>query len=165
MAYNQCSGLDQNHSGQDQSNIFSSNSIKECIDFFRQISFEHNEDSRDGVVISNHKNRLAILDHLENTHTYAVEMKQAALSASTWLNAVGRSSGVALPMSRENFKPEGKSSLSEEEMMKMDLHELRSALQGIVEEKDELNRRLNNELSQCRAEIGRLRTSQRTEVS
>eukprot|EP01083_Nonionella_stella_P091740 256519_1 len=47
----------------------------------------------------------------------------------------------------------------------MDAHELRSALQEIVEEKDELNRRLNNELSQCRAEIGRLRTSQRTEIS
>ena len=92
-------------------------------------------------------------------------MKQAAVSASTWLNAVGRSGDIALPISKKNFKPEGKSSLSEGEMMKMDAHELRSALQGIVEEKDELNRRLNNELSQCRAEIGRLRTSQRTEVS
>jgi hypothetical protein len=112
---------------------------------------------------------MAVLDQLDHAYTYAMEMKQAALSASTWLTAIGRTGTGETPRREEHRSFKGSQFISEETMSEMDSNELRHLVQAAhvqLVEKNEISDRLDNELSICRAEIGRLNTmSSRNEVS
>ncbi len=144
----------------------SSVSLEECVEDLRNISRQYEENHDDKT---SHETRMMALNNLEKAHTYATEMKQAALSASTWLHAIGRSGeSSSKPRKDFNVKNNSKVVLSADELMKMDTNELVSIVQSIelqLADKIELNSRLDNELSKCRAEIGRLKTTSRTEVS
>ena len=145
----------------------SSDDVKSCVDALREISKCHvGEGEGEDKLYPSHKDRLKVLDSLENYHTYAMEMKQAALSASTWLNAIGRTGKSA--SIGELCLPNSSEFISEEMMRQMDIDELRPLIQAThsqLVEKNDMNDRLDRELSVCRAEIGRLKTLSRNEVS
>ena len=89
------------------------------------------------------------INELLRSHTYAMEMKQAALSASTWLRTIDRNSQRNSNNYNANMN-----------------NDLRAAkLEAILADKIEQNERLNQELSKCRAEIGRLRSVSKADVS
>ncbi len=144
-------------------------SIEECVEDLRKISRQYEEHEHDDDDKTSHETRMIILNNLEKAHTYATEMKQAALSASTWLHAIGRSGESSSESRRDfNMKNNKRVVLSTDELMKMGTKQLASIVQNIelqLMDKNELNNRLDNELSKCRAEIGRLKTTSRTEVS
>ena len=104
-----------------------------------------------------HDSRMKVLDELEQCHIYSTEMKRAALSALTWLRSVGRSPSTSGPKS--NF------SIGKGNSHQRIFQTLSQAYQEQLVEKDNLNRRLDQELSTCRAEIGRLKLMKRNEVS
>jgi hypothetical protein len=137
-----------------------------CIDALRHVSKVHNSSGGDKEVPC-HGDRMTVLDQLEHSYTYAMEMKQAALSASTWLTAIGRTGTGETPRREQNYN--GSQFISEEKMLQMDSNELRDLVKvahSQLVERNEINERLDSELSICRAEIGRLKTtSSRNEVS
>jgi hypothetical protein len=140
--------------------------LKKCVDALRVVSERDDVEGKNDLHPS-HKDRMYVLDLLVNTHTYGMEMKQAALSASTWLNAIGRTGKTEVTRESFNFSSSVKC-ISEDQMMQMNSGELRSLIKAAhtqLVEKNELNERLNNELSDCRAEIGRLKSVSRNEVS
>jgi len=140
--------------------------FKGCIDALRHVSKEHNSSDGDGAGPC-HGDRITVLEQLEHSYAYAMEMKQAALSASTWLTAIGRTGTGETPRREPNYN--GSQFISEEKMLQMDSNELKNLVKvahAQLVEKNEINERLDNELSICRAEIGRLKTSSsRNEVS
>lgn len=131
---------------------FSSSDIQKCVDFFHDMS--EKADGDDGPF--NHQVRTKILDELELSYVYATEMKRASLSAWTWLRSVGRSSS---------------DSNSNHDSRKHHSHFwIGSKSTGVKQseqftDKDNIIKRLNQELSNCRAEIGRLKALNRNEVS
>jgi hypothetical protein len=122
--------------------------------------------------------RVAVLEELLKSHAYAVEMKRAAHSASTWLKSIGRSTTGASagkgdrmedPQQApgEEDKSEGDSSGANDSALKMEMATLKAMLhssQMELKDKAEANQKLDTELSKCRAEIGRLRSASRSEV-
>ena len=147
-------------------NKMTADHLKKCVDTLRVVS-ERDDLERKNDLHPSHEDRMHVLDLLVNTHTYGMEMKQAALSASTWLNAIGRTGKSEVTRESFNFSSSVKC-ISEDQMMKMNNEELRSLIKAAhtqLVEKNELNERLNNELSDCRAEIGRLKSVSRNEVS
>ena len=136
-----------------------------CIDVLREISKEHVDKTGDKTT---HEDRMKFLDNLEHSHTYAMEMKQAALSASTWLTAIGRT-GKTPTTAEIQYQSSSSNYIAEENMTQLEATKLRSLVQAAhmqLAEKDDLNDRLDRELSICRAEIGRLNTNMsRNEVS
>lgn len=138
--------------------------VNECIRVLRDISKGHDSASEEESD-PNHSIRMEALDALENSHTYAMEMKQAALSASTWLNAIGRTGKNA--SNEVSRQPHCTELISDDKIMHMNVDELRSLVQATHMEivtRNDMNIRLDHELSICRAEIGRLRTISRNEV-
>jgi len=143
----------------------------------------------------NHSTRMKAVDELLRSHTYAAEMRRAAKSASTWLRSIDRlessseikdrlteeSEDGQQPMETDSETPsasenqDAKQSAGEEEETesqkkadKMDIVALRAMLRSSelkAKEKEDMALRLNEELSKCRAEIGRLKTASRAEVS
>eukprot|EP00978_Attheya_sp_CCMP212_P018243 scaffold49586_cov48-Attheya_sp.AAC.2 len=146
----------------------------------------------------NHEVRMRALDELMRSHTYALEMKRAALSASTWLRAIGRastpksdvaaatglshskntSSDDAFTYSYSACSPTSESSDTKEttkdesdgknSRTNMDIIALNALLRIAelkVAENDESVERLNEELSKCRMEIGRLKSTARADVT
>ena len=81
--------------------------LQEDLQTLRELSSKH----------PNHSSHMQTLDSLLASHTYALEMKRAAFSASTWLKSTQRDS-------------------------------------------EEKLQQLNEELSKCRAEIGRLKSKE-----
>ena len=138
-----------------------SNDLNGCIEAIREIS-EASTASEENFT---HEDRITALDALVNAHTYAMEMKQAALSASTWLNAIGRNGKTR---SENTMFDSHKSQLiSEERLLRMESSELLALLQATqleLIEKNHRSKQLDHELSICRAEIGRLKTISRNEV-
>jgi len=142
--------------------------FKGCIDALRHVSKGHNSSDGDGdKEVPCHGDRMTVLDQLEHSYTYAMEMKQAALSASTWLTAIGRTGTGETPRREQNYNES--QFISEEKMLQMDSNELMNLVKvahSQLVERNEINERLDSELSICRAEIGRLKTSSsRNEVS
>jgi hypothetical protein len=151
----------------------------------RQLSGEEGDSSR-----GSHSARMTALDELLRSHAYALEMKRAALSASAWLNSIGRlstdrtgdsSTGKDQPTSANahSSSPQeieaagGQASGEGSHVMnrsadKMELLSMKAQLhtsQMEAKEKTAVAKKLNEELSHCRAEIGRLRSAYRSEVS
>ena len=129
--------------------------IDTCLTTLKKISLIHSERDNDTDFSCNHENRVKVLDDLEHSHTYALEMKRAALSASTWLKAIGRdaenkdkSFGV-LQLDDHLPAVQNKSNTIDE----MNGESIRSKLNTVqkrLKEKEELTKQLNKELSFCR---------------
>lgn len=116
--------------------------------------------------------RKACLKELVKSHEYALEMKRASKSAGVWLQSIGRQS----PSSNNKVLLDDTTTVETElgpavtdltdettttTASPMDLVTVKALLhaaQREVKEKTEQNERLNDELAQCRAEIGRLNT-------
>lgn len=122
-----------------------------------------------------------ILQELITSHAYAVEMKRVSTSASTWLKSIGRghSEGSHGNLSDDAETQDSKCTTTSkyskgtrscknnsrnpaERMeiltLKATLHSTRSELAKTKE----FNSMLNEELSQCRAEIGRMKSLSRS---
>lgn len=95
-----------------------------------------------------HQILLAVLDELETSHEYAQEMKQAALSASAWLHSNDTSD---FEVSVENSSAHQNTTIDQ-------LKASNESLQRQLSEQYDVNQKLNQDLSICRAEIGRLRS-------
>lgn len=94
-----------------------------------------------------HQVLVAVLDELETSYEYAQEMKQAALSASAWLNS-----------NDTNFEPSMDHTLIRQNLTVDQLKASNESLQRQLSEQYHVNEKLNQDLSICRAEIGRLRS-------
>ena len=172
----------------DANSALSLSDIQDNIEDFRVIS----KNQSNGTIVD-HATRMRALDELQRSYTYALEMKRAALSASTWLRAIGRSGkndgdhNSAANLSTDKristtfnggahkqdltHRYSATLSISDsviDERIKMSPTSLRLALQSdqlLFTVKNELNKRLDHELSLCRAKIGRLKSMSRSEVS
>mmetsp|Transcript_16362 Transcript_16362/g.46982 ORF Transcript_16362/g.46982 Transcript_16362/m.46982 type:complete len:1615 (+) Transcript_16362:70-4914(+) len=148
--------------------------------------------SGDAAVGADHATRMKALDELLHSQTYAVEMQRAAFSASSWLKAIGRSDTgsednqmhISYSYSHsstgadEEKKTKTEDATAEEngtdqnkklvgDVAKMDVIALRAQLHAAeakASEKSEYTKRLDEELAKCRAEIGRLKSTSRTEA-
>ena len=134
--------------------------------------------------------KVAALDELLKSHSYALEMKRAALSASSWLKSIGRGPQVSqgqnvippvtdFKVISEVGQASGEDAASDHQSdasnsattavdTKMELLTLKARLHSAeneLKEKMIMNQKLDEELSKCRAEIGRLHTASRNEVS
>lgn len=127
-------------------------------------------------------NKIAILQELIESHAYAVEMKRASASASAWLKSIGRGRSTSKPEISSNViemrdhnllktssATTGVQSENEDNLTrKMDVLTLRASLHNSqieLSEVKECNLILNEELSKCRAEIGRMKSISRGNVS
>lgn len=158
-------------------------------DYERKMQDSENSDSN----ATSHSSRMKAVDELLRSHTYAAEMRRAAKSASTWLRSIDRLestsdaldrrvdfganadseslSQTAASESNSDKQSAGEQEESESEnkyVDKIDIVTLRAMLHSAelrAKEKEDMALRLNEELSKCRAEIGRLQTATRSEVS
>ena len=146
-------------------------------------------DDQDSILTS-HSTRMKAVDELLRSHTYAAEMRRAAKSASTWLRSIDRLESASDENDLEVLRKSGSEAPSQpservtmktrndvlmkrrmknfKHVDKMDIVALRAMLHSAelkAKEKEDMALRLNEELSQCRAEIGRLKTASRAEVS
>jgi hypothetical protein len=128
--------------------------IDTCIAALKKISLLHSEKDNDEDFSCTHETRLKVLDDLKHSHTYALEMKRAALSASTWLKAIGRQTE-----SKDNsygvLKIDVNSSIQNKSNLIGDVNGesvrvMLSTVQKRLEEKEELTKQLDKELSFCR---------------
>lgn len=176
-----------------QADSFSSD-LTDAIFMIRKISqdYDGNEVGTEDPESSSmsHATRMKAVDELLRSHTYAAEMRRAAKSASTWLRSIDRlgsspdendvedlqeAARMTSGQPSESENQEAKQSADEIEegeqpknVDKMDIVALTAMLHSAelkAKEKEDMALRLNEELSQCRAEIGRLKTASRTEVS
>ena len=150
------------------------------IEDFRKWSQEHDDVARQ------HSRRMEILDELFKSHAYAVEMKRAASSASTWLKSIGRGQTgsnynflgdddkirggepTTTIMNAIGAKNNDQKLNSNKTIDKMEMMTLKATLhstQLALTETKQVNTNLNEELSKCRAEIGRMKSISRNEVS
>ena len=171
---------------------FSTDSVSESeitniVEELRMISEGCGKDSKllPAGTQSGHDVRMAALDELVRSHSYALEMKRAALSASAWLKSIGRSSANHIEESdaaedndgdrQEEDRPLGVSNGDDLRQCKpipgsqkieiLSLKALLHTAQMEAKEKAAAALKLDEELSKCRAEIGRLRSAARNEVS
>ena len=191
-----------NDQGGKMDRSFSLTETSEALKALRIISKEYNEKPRDSAndgatdsgsdVVSgdghdavevDHDTRMNALDELLRSHTYAAEMQRAALSASSWLKAIGKSdtdggemnisysysnsSAGAAEENAEANKNDGRDKSADDSSSKMEIIALRAQLHAAetkVQEKNEYAKRLDEELGKCRAEIGRLKSASRTDA-
>ena len=142
---------------------------------FQNWSQEQNGDdiSNDGCVGEHHSRRMEIINELLKSHAYAVEMRRAATSASKWLKSInksneeddGESATIVNSVGFENYKIKADSNNAIDKMEMITLRAtLRSTQLELIETK-KVNINLNEGLSKCRAEIGRMKSLSRNEVS
>ncbi len=139
----------------------------------------------------NVSDKIMALEELLKTHSYATEMKRAALSASTWLRSIGRGPQILndnhvqdstmnvfiqpLEVGQASGEDAGSDKQSDTNSSflaaaadsKMEILTLKARLHSCeseLREKMIVNQKLDEELCKCRAEIGRLRTASRNEV-
>ena len=163
----------------------------EALKALRVISENSKDDASNNA--ASHATRMNALDELLRSQTYAAEMQRAAFSASSWLKATGRSDtglsednqmNISYSYSNsstganEEGKTKAKNAATEEngtdqnkkaatDLAKMDTIALRAQLhaaEATASEKSNYAKRLNAELAKCRAEIGRLKSTSRTEA-
>jgi hypothetical protein len=122
------------------------------------------------------RKRKLVLEELQRAHEYALEMKRASQSASSWLQSIGRSQSTNWTSLDDKLKSdispgpekESRDSVPTESAAEgIDLLTAKAMLHSAqmeAKEKSELADRLNEELAKCRAEIGRLKTASRAPV-
>lgn len=91
----------------------------------------------------------AAIDLLLQSHEYAIQMKQSTLLAKKWLESIEEAENIGIIPSTANNVP---MHVTEENLL---------TVERTVSSKQEEINRLNIELSKCRAEIGRLKSSSR----
>jgi hypothetical protein len=96
------------------------------------------------------------IDILLRSHEFALEMMRSSLSASNWLQSIGCSTMESV----DNFTLDDNHALDDFALRAR----LRSAEQSVLTKEGEISR-LNDELTKCRAEIGRLKSSGGAQVS
>jgi hypothetical protein len=158
--------------------------LADAVSALREMSVFHQEEGP-----TSHATRMKAIDELLRSHNYSVEMKRAAKSASAWLRSIGRSGEddgdtaktvrpfadqeAPVQLSTEGSPTAVNQSAGEDEtdisqfVDKMDLLALKAMIhsaQQRAKEKEEQAVRLNEELSLCRAEIGRLKSASRSDV-
>jgi len=155
------------------------NHLMESVCELRRISSGQQEGG-----ITSHRTRMKAVDDLLRSHTYALEMKRAAKSASVWLRSIGRSEGLcdddvnfvytprqptneAATFRSQTFanQPEVEVRDISQSVNNMDMLAFKAMIHSSeqrAKEKDEQVLRLNEELSKCRAEIGRLKSTSRS---
>ena len=143
------------------------------------------EDHEDNTASSHDEKRnlcqrkIELLQDLVRSRVYAVEMKRASASASSWLKSIGRGQSTRkldiLGDNDRNGKDERSrnstsklgtnksNSTNEMEILTMQATLRRS--QSELTATKEINTMLNEELSKCRAEIGRMKSISRSDVS
>jgi len=144
---------------------------EESKDFEESNDAEESKDSDDKLTIDAN-----LLEVLLKSYSYAGEMRQATKSASAWLQFIGRgtiNSTVDVqtkegepdqPPGEEKSEEDGTS--SSEGSIRLQFSTLKAMLhssQAELKEKADANGKLDAELSKCRAEIGRLKSSSRSE--
>ena len=170
----------------DQSNTEAvTNELVTALCELREISSEHQ------TGFFSHAARMKAVDELLQSHTYAVEMKRAAKSASVWLRSIGRtdmtgygsdyanlnkrriSEAASVGTAKDGSPTSLIQSAGEEEVDnslfvdKMDILAWKAMIHSAEQranDKEECASRLNEELSLCRAEIGRLKNASRSEM-
>ena len=123
---------------------------------------------------------LATLDELRRSHAYASEMKRAAKSASTWLHSIGRDQtrktttgsnsdfGTSVAETQMGNDRDGTVNLPPDQHADSDpiqivtLQAMLHTTQMQLQEKSHLLENMDKELSECRAEIGRLKSETRS---
>jgi hypothetical protein len=120
------------------------NSIKPTISENEGVSDDGNDFKSDK------QSRYAAIDALVQSHEYAFKMKQSALLASKWLESIDaegtvESTGVASNSVTDHIHTRDGA-----------VESLEEAMQTILSKQEQINR-LNNDLAQSRAEIGRLK--------
>ncbi len=128
--------------------------VQNCLEYFRNLSNQQADENG----LHDHETRMKILDELEQCHIYSAEMRRAAFSASTWLRSVRTNPSAVNPSNNDI-------SLGKRHSHERLFQTLSQAYQEQLDEKDNMNRKLDQELSTCRAEIGRLKSMNRNEVS
>ena len=145
---------------------------------------DSNSNSENGTSMQHQRqHRTEILQELVKSHAYAVEMKRASVSASTWLKSIGRGQGMSdleilesreekeqqsLKISADVYKVKNRETDEKNASDKIDTLTLKATLHSAqleLTETKQQNSRLNEELSKCRAEIGRIKSISRSDVS
>lgn len=157
--------------------------ISTLVQDLRNIADERAE-SADGETAAE---QVDALEELLKAHSYALEMKRAARSASSWLKSIGRgqlsndqyllvamSSSTTTHVISEVGQASGETAATEKVSdavsststavsdTKIEMLTLKARLHSAeneLREKAAMNQRMDEELAQCRAEIGRLRTA------
>lgn len=124
--------------------------------------------------------RAEILQELVKSHAYAIEMKRASSSASTWLKSIGRGQSTSKHAILGEDEDESRTISTDTTEVKsseknacnmpdkMEMMTLKATLhraQMELTETKKFNSMLNEELSKCRAEIGRMKSISRSDVS
>ncbi len=167
----------------------SDSDVKDLIEEFQKWVDEQDEDSSssgEDDLKKRHRRlqRTETLQELVKSHAYAVDMKRASTSASAWLKSIGRGQGLSKhevsrsgeeaeeqksdKSSKEDAKDKNHNNYESHAVEKMDLLTLKATLHSAkleLTETKQLNSRLNEELSKCRAEIGRIKSLSRIDVS
>lgn len=138
------------------------------------------EENAEGAEGETAAEQMDALEELLKAHSYAMEMKRAALSASSWLRSIGRgpltserylptssgfstvgqASGDAAKADLQSISPSSASAaISDAKLEILTLTARLHSAENELKEKMIMNQRLDAELSKCRAEIGRLRTA------
>jgi hypothetical protein len=148
--------------------------VEAAVDVLRDLSL-HQAGIDSSPKMSNkaaHRIRMQVLDELLRSHIYANEMKRAALSAAAWLRSIGHNetkfSSVGVGETGLQAAGEGKGTERDGKTAGIEVLALKAMLrqaQMEASEKDKLARQFNEELSKCRAEIGRLKSVSRSMTS
>ena len=134
-----------------------------------------NVDDDSAKALHDHSARMEVLDELVRSHTYALEMKRASMSANAWLRSIGRKDeassedieqgkGAAVETKAPTMsKASNDTSAADVEVLalKAMLHQA----QMKAREKESAAIQLNEELARCRAEIGRLKSVSRSKTN
>lgn len=165
--------------------------VRETVNFFRNLSEKYEKgttqvdpDAQENNKAPKHGERIKVLDELQRCFEFSQEMERAALSASGWLKAIGRPSPqfveangtyslddpliysystTCSPEKNVDHQKDPSDDSNSSIMVatiRAHLHDARQKL----EENERFIEQLNTELSTCRAEIGRLKTSSRSKV-
>ncbi|KAL7538680.1 hypothetical protein ACHAXR_009230 [Thalassiosira sp. AJA248-18] len=102
----------------------------------------------------NHQIRSTAIDTLLRSYEFALEAKRSSLSANKWLEIIGSATNNVSSEERDEYNQP-----LDGVTMRARLH---SAENAISSKHEEISR-LNEELSNCRAEIGRLKSGPRTQ--
>ena len=124
-------------------------SVKEII------GNESSSSEHDDVSDIDRQMRSDVIDALIRSHEFALEVKRSSLSARTWLNSIGCSTVESV----DKYKIDSNQALDDVASRAR----LRSAELSIATKEGEIIR-LNEELTKCRAEIGRLKSSHGAQV-
>ena len=166
----------------------SDSDLHELIEDFKAWIQEHDDENNQSTDNGTSKRyqwqrRMEILQDLVKSHAYAVEMKRASTSASTWLKSIGRGQSAskheilgnveelqlkATKISADATEVESCKKNESTTTNKMETLTLKATLHSAqleLTETKQVNLMLNEELSKCRAEIGRMKSISRSDVS